>query len=683
MNNKFFQKPVQAFIFLVVCTAGLVLMTRQEASAQRVEWVNEILEASTELTPTQYSAEQLIGPPDVPPGITESPNAWMPGVPDNEQYVKVGFEDPFEIRQIAVAENFNPGSLYQVFVYDEDDNEYLINTFNPTQIDLPSRMQYIFFDLTPFRVKAVKLVFLGGVIDGFYGIDAVGISNSVIPIRQEVNITESAITNVETERLGPTVNSIVNELKPMVTPDGNRMYFSRQNHPENAAGIMDDEDVWYSDWDEEKQEWKEAVNFGDHLNTPGPNFISSITPDGNTLVFTLGNAYKNKGKMKSGVSMVTKTSEGWTATENLDIEQFVNMSENANFFLANNRKVLVMSIESEPSYGDRDLYVSFLQEDGSWSKPLNLGIDVNTASEEAAPFLAPDDKTLYFSSTGYAGYGGQDIFVTRRLDDTWVHWTTPENLGPGINTDTDESFLNIPATGDFGYFVRDFDGDNLDIYRFDIPKEYEPEPILAISGKVFNAKTGEPMEARIYYETIPQGEEVGAIMSDPKTGDYKIMLPTGIEYGYLAEAEGFASVSANIDLTETYKFGEIEKNLFLVPVEVGAIVTLNNIFFDFDKYELKEGSIPELKRVIELMGKYPDIKVEIAGHTDAIGSEQYNQWLSQQRANAVVNYLTQNGVREDRLIPKGYGESKPIATNSQEKNGRELNRRVEFVIIEQ
>jgi hypothetical protein len=369
MNNIFFKKPIQAFIFLVVCTTGLVLMTRQEASAQRVEWVNEILEASTELTPTQYSAEQLIGPPDVPPGITESPNAWMPGVPDNEQYVKVGFEDPFEIRQIAVAENFNPGSLYQVFVYDEDDNEYLINTFNPTQIDLPSRMQYIFFDLTPFRVKAVKLVFRGGVIDGFYGVDAIGISNSVIPIKQEVNITESAITNVETERLGPTVNSIVNELKPMVTPDGNRMYFSRQNHPDNAGGIMDDEDVWYSDWDEETQEWKEAVNLGDPLNTPGPNFISSITPDGNTLVFTLGNAYKNNGKMKSGVSMVTKTSEGWSATENLDIEQFVNMSENANFFLANNRKVLVMSIQSEPTFGERDLYVSFLQVDGTWTKP--------------------------------------------------------------------------------------------------------------------------------------------------------------------------------------------------------------------------------------------------------------------------------------------------------------------------
>lgn len=669
-------------VYNIVLVIVFAFTSIHTSLAQRVEWVSEILEASTELGPRQYSAEQLIGAPNVPPGITESPNAWSPGVPDDEQYVKVGYAHSFEIRQIAIAENFNPGTIYQVFIYDENDNEYLVNTFNPTAVKLPSRMLHIFFDLTPFRVKSVKVIFKGGVVDGFYGIDAIGISNSTIPIKQEVNITESAIVNVETERLGPEVNSIVNELKPMVTPDGKRMYFSRQNHPNNMGGIMDDEDIWYSEWNDENQKWDEAINLGDPLNTPGPNFISSITPDGNTLVFTLGNAYKNNGKMKSGVSTVTKTSEGWTETKNLDIKKFINVSENANFFLANNRKVLLMSIESDPSFGARDLYVSFLQDNGEWSQPKNLGRDINTASEESAPFLAPDDKTLYFSSTGYAGFGGQDIFVTRRLDDTWENWSTPENLGPGINTDTDESFLNIPATGDFGYFVRDFDGDNMDIYRFDIPSEYEPEPVVTISGVVYNAKTRKPMPARIYYETIPEGKEVGTIMSDPKTGAYKIMLPTGINYGYLAESKGFASVSANIDLTDTKKYGEQTKNLYLVPVEVGAIVTLNNIFFDFDKFSLKEGSKPELRRIKKLMDDYPDIKVEIAGHTDAIGSEQYNQWLSEQRANAVVKFLTESGVDKERLIAKGYGESRPVATNSQEIEGRELNRRVEFIIIE-
>lgn len=661
----------------------LVFFIVTSAIAQDVQWVNTILEASSELTPRDYSAEQLIGKPNVTPGTGDSPNAWMPFREDREEYVKVGFENPFRIRQIAIAESFNPSAIYQIFLYDRSGNEFLINTFEPRPIDLTSRMLHVFFDLTEYEVAAVKVVIHGDAVPGFNAIDAIAISNSTLPVRQEVKILESAIVNVSPDRLSATVNSVYNELKPLVTPDGKTLLFSRQYHPGNTGGEDDPEDIWFSQWDEEKGEWMEAINMGGPLNTIGPNYISSITPDGNTVIITLGNRYTRNGKMKAGVSVSTRTSEGWTKPVPFEIINEINMHEKANYFLANNREVLIMSVEGDPTFGSRDLYVSFLMDDGRWSEPLNLGQDLNSALEEASPFLAADDKTLYFSSNGYTGYGKHDIYVSRRLDDSWTNWTEPENLGPQINSPEDDAFFNIPPTGEYGYFSRNFTENNSDIFRFELPKEHQPDAVITVRGVVYNTKTRRPMQARIFYESLPEGKEIGTIESDPLTGEYQIILPTGKMYGYLAEAEGFVAINANIDLKETEVYGELTKDLFLVPIERGAIVRLNNIFFDFDKYELKDASFPELNRIIEMMNKNPELQISVEGHTDNIGTVAYNIGLSERRANAVVQYLIKEGIAAERMKAVGWGKSKPIASNDDEIGGRELNRRVEFKIEEE
>jgi hypothetical protein len=386
-----------------------------------------VLEASSELSPREYSAEQALGRPNVPQTGGDSPNAWMPFDGKKDEYVKVAFQDPLRIRQIAIAESFNPGSIYQVYMYDRADNEFLVNTFEPGPIGLNSRMQYIFMDLTEFEVAAVKVVLHPWTVSGYNAIDAIGVSNSALPMKQEVLIVESNIITAVPERLSENVNSVYNELRPLISPDGKTLYFSRQYHPENLGGVNDPEDIWYSELDEKTGEWKQAENIGAPLNNPGPNYISSITPDGGSVILTLGNEYKGE-KMRAGVSYTNKTSQGWTEPKAFKIKNLINLSQKANFFLANNRKVLIMSIEGPDSRGDRDLYASFLQDDDKWSEPLNLGMDVNTAMEEASPFLAPDDVTLYFSSNGLSGFGKHDIYVTRRLDDTWINWSEPENL---------------------------------------------------------------------------------------------------------------------------------------------------------------------------------------------------------------------------------------------------------------
>ena len=298
------------WIFLMFFFFGTMA---QQAFAQQVEWASTVVEASSEYSSREYSAGQILGQPNVTPGEGDSPNAWMPFRNDREEYIKVGFEKPFPIRQIAIAESLNPRAIYQIYVYDKSGNEFLINTFEPKPVNLKSRMLHVFFDLTDYDVAAVKIVLHGGAVPGNNAIDAIAISDSTTPVEQKVQISQSEIVNVQPEKLSATVNSAYNELKPLVAPDGKTLFFSRQYHPGNTGGASDPEDIWFSKWDEKKGDWQEAVNMGPPLNTKGPNFISSITPDGNTVIITLGNQYTKNGKMRAGVSVSTRTSEGWTS----------------------------------------------------------------------------------------------------------------------------------------------------------------------------------------------------------------------------------------------------------------------------------------------------------------------------------------------------------------------------------
>ncbi len=310
-----------------------------------------------------------------------------------------------------------------------------------------------------------------------------------------------------------------------------------------------------------------------------------------------------------------------------------------------------------------------------------MGKTINTAAEESSPFLAADDKTLYFSSKGFSGYGGDDLFITRRLDSTWTNWSEPQNLGPDFNTPDDDQFFMITPSGEYAYYSRGDKNVDMDIYRFKMPVVYRPDPVILVKGRVINAKTNEPLDAKIIYEQLNTGVEVGFTNSNPETGEYQILLPAGVNYGFLALKDKFIPLSENIDLTDVKEYKEIERDLYLVPIEVGVPVRLNNVFFDFDKSTLRKESFPELDRVVTLMKENPKLKVEIAGHTDWKGTDEYNQKLSQRRTNSVVKYLVHKGVISTRLVPKGYGEKQPIATNATDE-GRQKNRRVEFVVLE-
>jgi outer membrane protein OmpA-like peptidoglycan-associated protein len=415
------------------------------------------------------------------------------------------------------------------------------------------------------------------------------------------------------------------------------------------------------------------------------NNVLSITPDGNNLLIYQGNNDINDNK--NGLYFSNKTFNGWSAPERLNIINYKNYLTNSVYtgaFLSNSGKTLIMYFcKSKNSYF-QSLYISFLNKNGTWSEPRLLPYPINVNEGEygnSTPFIASDDVTLYFSSDRKGGYGNNDIYMSRRLDDSWLKWSQPENLGKSINTSGWDAYYSISAKGDYAYLVSSSNGyGNEDIFRIKLPEKVKPNPVVLISGKVLNPKNNQPLEAAITYYTLPEGIEAGIARTNPSDGSYKIVLPYGKQYSFIATVDGYYSISNYLDLTTISEYKEMDFNVEMKPIEIGETVRLNNIFFDFNKSVLRPESFQELDRVVKLMKDNPTIEIEIAGHTDNVGADEYNLNLSLERANSVVAFIVSKGISQNRIIAKGYGESKPIASNDSEE-GKQLNRRVEFTIL--
>jgi outer membrane protein OmpA-like peptidoglycan-associated protein len=481
----------------------------------------------------------------------------------------------------------------------------------------------------------------------------------------------------ERENLGPMINSAFDEVLPVIAPDAKTLYFVRKGHPENT-GDDDLDDIWYSELQADGS-WGPARNMGAPLNTDGYNFVCSVMPDNNTLM--LGNQYLPDGGQIEGVSLTHRSRNGWSTPSNIRIDSLRNRSEWSEYTLAPDGRVLVMSILRSDSIGGRDLYVSFLQGDTAWTEPRNLGTVVNSAQQDITPFLAADGRTLYFSSNRDGGYGNNDVYMTRRLDSSWLNWSRPRNLGYPINTPGWDAYYTVPANGEYAYFVSTNKGfGKSDIFRIVLPEDARPIPVMLVSGRVSDPDGG-VVPATISYERLSDGKLIGTAAVDPETGEYKIALPMGFDYGFHADADGYYPVSEHLDLTKLVGFDEVQRDLVLAPLLLGSSIRLNNIFFDFDMDVLRPESHRELDRLANLLKKHPSMIIQIEGHTDDYGNDEYNLKLSERRVAAVISYLVSQGIDPIRLVARGYGKTRPVATNDTDE-GRQLNRRVEYTILQ-
>ncbi len=508
---------------------------------------------------------------------------------------------------------------------------------------------------------------------------------SIKLIAQKENvITESTIIKIE--NLGWKINSELPELRPTISADGNHLFFICENHPINTKykSISNSQDIWYAHRDTFGN-WSEAKHLGYPLNTYNYNAVYWISPDNNRIL--IRNAFINGDYYGNGVSICYRTANGrWSKPEMLKIKnyhKYDNGKQNG-ASMAQDGQTLLLYMSEKNGDENNDIYVCFLEAGDLWTEPKPLGKKINLPEyNEMTPYLAGDGETLYFSSNRPGGVGENDIWMTKRLDKTWQKWSEPKNLGVPINTPEWDAFFTLDAGGEYAYMTSTTSGyGESDIVRVKLLEKEKPDPVVLVHGNVFNSKTKEPLSASLVYETLPDGTVAGNGTSNVTDGSFKMVLPYNKNYSIRATADHFFAQSENFNLDSLVKAGflEIHKDLYLVPIEIGAVVRLNNVFFDFDKWDLRPESFVELDRVVKLLNENPAIEIEMSAHTDSYGSDDYNFKLSDNRARSVMNYIISKGIATSRIISQGYGETKPFTLNDTPEN-RQLNRRVELTIL--
>jgi outer membrane protein OmpA-like peptidoglycan-associated protein len=662
---------------------SLLILTHTQSFSQKTLWANKVLGYSSEYRPDQYGhayrAKQILGEPNKLPAIGNSPVAWSPADAEsrNEEWIKVGFSESITLSQVAIGENFNAGAIARVYVYDDAGKEFLIYKDNPAPAMLRGRMLNIMTAEKIPNANAVKVVLQPDKVPGFNQLDAIAIADHQTLVEAVINLAPDIPKDLVKENLGKNVNSKGQELAPIISPDGKTLYFTRSNHPQNI-GSPTHQDVWYSTLNN-KNQWTPAVNMGAPINNAGDNAVTSISSDGKTIY--LINHYRPDGSMFFGLSQSFYTKNGWSFPKNIEMPGLYSDQNGMDLAVSSHGNVMILSLQRRDTEGDKDMYVSFKQKDDSWSEPRHMGNVINSADYEGTPFLALDNKTLYFSSAGQSGYGKSDLFISRRLDDTWTNWSKPLNMGPVMNSAQWDVYFSIPASGEYSYISSSENSlGEQDIFRISLPKELKPEPVAIITGTVLTAETNKPVRAEIVADIKKNNEIFTTATYDPETGNYRLILPIKDIYRLTATEKGFFPVTEEIDLSAETSFRTITKNLVLQPLVAGQQIRMNNTMFAQSSSEVIASSFPELDRIVATLNEYPNMEILLEGHTDNQGEVAKNVKLSEERVTQVKKYMVSKGITARRIQTKAWGPAKPIASNATEQT-RQKNRRVEFTIL--
>lgn len=471
----------------------------------------------------------------------------------------------------------------------------------------------------------------------------------------------------EPKNMGPNINSVVSEYFPTITLDANELVFTRRvgNFNEDFFGST-----------LSGGNWSPSKALTGNINTESNEGAQNISQDGQWLIFTGCNFPRGFGSCDLYISYLSP--QGWSEPENLG-----NVINTASWesapSLSPDKRDLYFTSSRPGGYGGNDIYISRRLPNGRWSEPENAGPEINTAGDESCPFIHADNQTLYFTSTGHLGYGGDDLFMSKKGPKNT--WSKALNLGYPINTIENEGSLVIAADGKTAYYASDRADSRggLDLYSFELREDIRPAKTLWVRGKVFDKKTQKGLPSAVELTDLSTQQILSKVQTD-ETGSYLITLPVGKDYAFNVNRKGYLFFSENFPLGQKAPDSTYNIDIPLQPIEANATIVLKNIFFDVNKFDLKTESASELDNIVRLMKENPTLTIAINGHTDNVGKAADNLKLSNDRAAAVVKYLATKGIESGRLSSKGFGATAPIADNASD-GGRAQNRRTELKVI--
>ena len=496
--------------------------------------------------------------------------------------------------------------------------------------------------------------------------------------------------------MGDSINTEMDEYFPALTVDQKTLVITKRTKTEVSTQPTSNvvpsqirqitinktpsyrEDFYVSTFDDSTQTWSQATLMPEPITSDYNEGAQSISPDGRYLFFTGCNRPYGLGSCDIYVSR--RIGDMWSRPFNL-LDPINTPAWESQPSIAPDGKTLYFASNRPGGRGGSDIWVSVLQDNGLWSEPVNLGDSINTAGNETSPFIHHDNQTLYFSSDGHPGLGGKDLFYVKKKPDGT--WGTPVNLGYPINTHRDEISMIVNSAGDMAYIASDRPGGKggQDIYAFELYREARPLAVSYLQGKLFDASTEVPLEAKFEIVNLQTGQVVAGAESDVTTGEFLVTLPAEGNYALNVLRDGYLFHSQHFELGSIAN--QIVPKIIDVPlaeIKKGESIVLRNIFFATNEFHLQPESTQELNRLVRLMRENPNMQIEISGHTDNVGSESLNQRLSENRAKAVYDYLVRDGIASERLRFVGFGMSRPIAPNDTEE-GRALNRRTEIQIL--
>ncbi|WP_339876303.1 OmpA family protein [uncultured Algoriphagus sp.] len=477
---------------------------------------------------------------------------------------------------------------------------------------------------------------------------------------------------IKKEKLEAPLNEFQLQYFPVLTADGEQILFTKRD----GTGNNDKEDIFMA-FVSPDGNWSKPQSIAQAINSPYNEGTCSVTADGNILIYTSCDAPDSEGSCDLYIAY--KVNGVWQRPKNMG-KNVNSRSWDSQPSLSADGRILFFSSNRKGGFGGNDIWYSIMQDDATWSEAKNLGNAVNTSKDEISPFMFFNNEILFFSSNGHPGFGGMDIQLSKVVDGKF---TQPENLGLPINDQFDQVALFITAQKDYAYFTElttgEEDNDSSLLYRFKFPEEIPlGENLTVTEGKVFNSKTGEPIDATLSLVSLTNDSTLYKFKADGKTGAFTMLYPDKAISGLYVEKKGFLPKIYNVERDKINDVKDLKVEL--VPVASGEEFVFENVFFEFDEYSLKTESISSLKRLVKFLTENPNVNILIVGHTDNVGSVNYNNNLSLQRAKSVQEYLIDEGFHQGRVLVEGKGDSEPMVPNTNPQN-QALNRRITIKIL--